>query len=105
MPIGKPKPTEYVIDNLKLKIFFDEKFVELLEKKIKNVKFSLVFLNIVEKKEMEQQETTPTRLFLGHETKEAERDGITTVGASKSGICDAFLEVIQEFVKEKECSD
>jgi len=105
MTIGKPKPTEYKVDKLKAKDFFDARFVELIKDKIEDAKFEHFCLVILGKKEGEEKESILERLYVGHELREDEANKITTVGASKPDTCELLLDAVKKFIQEKESTE
>ena len=98
----EPKPSEYKIEGLKVRDFFDERFVKLLEGNIENVKFEHACFVIFGIKEGEEKETALERLTIAHDVKEDEIGGITSVGATKSDTCQILLDVVTQFLDEKE---
>ncbi len=98
----EPKPSEYKIEGLNVKDFFNERFVQLLEEKIKNIKFEHSCFTILGIKEGEEKESIIERLTISHDTREDEANEITTIGASKSETCQMLLDIIQEFIDKKE---
>lgn len=96
------KPSEYKIQGLKLKDFFDERFVKLLEDRIKNVKFQHSCFTISGIKKGEEKESVLERLIIGHETREDDTNEIITIGSTESETCQILLEVVKEYIKQKE---
>jgi hypothetical protein len=99
------KPSEYKIEGLKVRDFFDDRFVKLLEGDIKNLKFEHTCFTILGKKEGEEKESVVERLAINHEVREDEERGITSIGATKSETCELFLKIVEEFIKEKGIGD
>jgi hypothetical protein len=96
-PIGKPQPTEYKVEGFKLKDLFAERFVELLESKVSNVKFEHVCLVKLSADEREIAD----RLIIGHAGREEEKSSIITMGARKPDTCEKLLEAISTYLEEK----
>lgn len=101
----EPKPSEYKIEGLNVKDFFDDRFVKLLEDRIKDIKFEHVCFTVLGIKEGEEKESILERLMIGHDMREDEEKGITSVGATKSDTCEIFLKIVEDFIKEKGISN
>jgi hypothetical protein len=96
------KPSEYKIEGLNVKEFFDERFIKLLEERIENIRYLHSCFAIYGIKEGEEKESMIERIVIGHETKEDESYEITTIGSTKSETCQILLEVVKEYLKQKE---
>lgn len=95
MDIEKAKPVEVRIEGLKIKQFFNKKFVEELEKNIKDIKFQHFCLFVVEK----EGEKIVERIIIGHERRKDEEEEITNIGSTSPGILQKLLKIVKNSVK------
>lgn len=93
----EPKPTEVQIKNLKVSDFFDKRFVEIIEKELKDTVFQHFCLYITIKKGDKNEWKPIDRLAISHNEIEDEKNKITNVGTENPESLEKLLKVIKEF--------
>jgi hypothetical protein len=105
MPIQEAEPTEFKVKGLKVKSFFNEDFVRLIEEKLPNIKFEHSCFVILEKKEGEEKESVKERMMIAHDSRKDEAAEILSIGAHTPEIAQTLLEVIKEFFEKQETQE
>ena len=99
-PIISPRATEYKIDGVKLRDFFEKEFVKLLDSQIGNVKFEHVCL--VKLGEKEEKHEVVERFVVGHSSSRDDEKSILTIGARTPDGCEKLLGAITKFLEKKQ---
>lgn len=92
-----PKPVEVIIKGIKVSQFFDKRFIELLERDMKETKFQHFCLYLTAKHD--KNEEIVERISLSHQEPEDEIMGITNVDCDKPETLEKMLKVMEEFLR------
>lgn len=90
--------TQVKIKELRVLDFFDEKFIEKIQKQFPNLNFQHFCIDIIDEKDDKKKKE---RLSIGHFRNEDIKNNILTVDTDESQSLQKILKVIEEYVKEK----
>ena len=100
MTIGEPRPITFKVDGISIRKFFNEKFVEILEKEFKTIKFEHLCINVMEKED--EIDKVKDKFIIGHTSPKDEIKEIITMGTRTPEHSKTLFELIKKFIEEKD---